>query len=147
MADWKGIGKVGGVKVVEKGLADHEAFVADGGSNIFALDLRVGKAIYGYKGIAGAVNSIAPAQNHLASTSLDQATRIHSTFPPADLGARQEKRGEVLHKIHLNTIPTVVVWDQSSLPVVAPDIDGDDDVWESLHHVGDEGAMQQRLLL
>jgi ribosome biogenesis protein NSA1 len=69
IADWKGIGKVGGVKVVEKGLADQyaqtraasmrailiasssEAFVADGGSNIFALDLRVGKVIYRYKGL------------------------------------------------------------------------------------------------
>ena len=93
-----------------------------------------------FLGIAGAVNSIAPAQDYLASTSLDRATRIHSTFPPAEPGERQEKRGEVLHKIYLNAIPTVVLWDQSSLPTLIPDVDGDDDLWESLQHVGDESA-------
>ena len=90
-------------------------------------------------GISGAVNSIAPARNFMASTSLDRAVRIHSTYPPADGGARQEKRGEVLQKVLMNSIPTVLLWDQNSPPNSQPDGD-EDDVWESLQHVDDEGA-------
>lgn len=68
VSNWKGVGKTGGVKAIEKGLADQyaivgrcvhmlttdlsEAFVSDHGSNLFALDLRNGRVIYSYKGQA-----------------------------------------------------------------------------------------------
>lgn len=70
VADWKGIGKIGGVKKVEKGFAEQwvfpnishwaqiliyyaifsEVFVSDKGCNLFALDLRNGAILCGYKG-------------------------------------------------------------------------------------------------
>ena len=90
-------------------------------------------------GISGAVNSIAPARDFMASTSLDRAVRIHSTYPPSDCGTRQEKRGEVLQKVFMNSIPTVMLWDQDSPLNSLPDGD-EDDVWESLQHVDDEGT-------
>ena len=70
VANWEGIGKIGGVKTVEKGFAEQcvvcpaiwrfdysdidapssEAFVSDKGCNLFALDLRNGSISCGYKG-------------------------------------------------------------------------------------------------
>ncbi|KAH0830526.1 hypothetical protein J3R83DRAFT_1978 [Lanmaoa asiatica] len=141
VSDFKGVGKVGGVKSVEKGLSEHEVFVSDQGTNLFALDLRTGGVAYGYKGISGAVNSLAVAPSFLASVSLDRFTRIHSTFPPAaDIRKQQEEKGTVLDKVYMTTIPTVVVWDQSAAGnthTTAEDDEGD--IWEQMKHVGDSG--------
>ena len=70
VTNWTGIGKVGGIGVVEKGHTEKsvelscsafiicgsslysELFVADKGCNLFSLDLRNGKVCYGYKGMS-----------------------------------------------------------------------------------------------
>ncbi|KAF8845012.1 hypothetical protein BDN67DRAFT_942618 [Paxillus ammoniavirescens] len=137
--DFKGIAKVGGVKSVVEGFLEHEVFLSDQGTNLFALDLRNGGIIYGYKGtwISGAVSSAAAAPSFLASVSLDRYTRIHSTFPPpAEVGKQQEEKGTVLHKVYMTTAPTVVIWDQSNVKGSSETDEEDGDVWEKMKHVG-----------
>ncbi|CAL1704873.1 unnamed protein product [Somion occarium] len=112
VANWKGIAKVGGIGVVEKGLTENEVFVADHGCNLFALDLRNGQVAYGYKGLAGAITSVGPSPMFLASVSQDRFLRLHSTFPPPnEVGKQQEQKGEVLDKIYMKVVPTAVIVD------------------------------------
>jgi len=155
VADWKGVGKIGGVSAVEKGLEEHEVFVADHGCNLFALDLRNGRVIYGYKGLSGAVTSIAPSPSLLASTSQDRFLRLHSTFPPPEVaGQQQEQKGEVLDKLFTKTIPTVVVWDRDVDTKSNEgtqggnddddDEDGGDEVWDAMEEAEDEGESRRR---
>ncbi|KAG9318437.1 hypothetical protein JVU11DRAFT_528 [Chiua virens] len=139
VSDLKGVGKVGGVKSLEKGLSEHEVFVSDQGTNLFAIDVRAGKVVYGYKGISGAVNSLAIAPSLLASVSLDRFTRIHSTFPPAAEGKQQEDRGTVLEKIYMTTVPTVVIWGQGAVDNSRTIADQDEgDIWEKMKQVGEK---------
>ncbi|KAF8077995.1 hypothetical protein FPV67DRAFT_1402757 [Lyophyllum atratum] len=131
VSDWK-VGKVGGIKAVEMGMSEHELFVSDHGYNFFALDLRNGKVAYGYKGLSGTVTSVAPSPSILASTALDRYVRIHSTFPPpGQVGQQQEQKGEVLDKVYMKSIPTVIVWNHAVkvTPIAAPE---DEDVWENM---------------
>lgn len=112
-----------------------EVFVADQTSNLFSIDMRNGRVIYGYKGnpfsllsyfilsgcigrlflmqgIAGAITSMAPSPAGLISTSLDRYARVHSTYPPPpEAGQPQDEKGVVLEKLYMKTIPTCVVWD------------------------------------
>jgi len=144
------VGKIGGLKVVEKGLAEHETFVSDQGGNLFSLDLRTGGIVYGYKGLAGAVTSIAPSPSLLASAALDRFSRIHSTFaPPSEARQQQEKKGEILDKIFMKSTPTVVIWDQDITTRVSDVIDAEDDIWNNMAHVGGDsdeelGGRQKR---
>ncbi|RDB21318.1 WD repeat-containing protein 74 [Hypsizygus marmoreus] len=139
VANWK-IGKVGGIKTVEKGMSEHELFVSDHGYNLFAVDLRNGSIIYGYKGLSGAVSSIAPSPSVLGSASLDRFARIHSTFPPPlQAGHRQERKGEVLEKVFLKSTPTVIVWDQVVTPTTGPMAAAEeDDIWETMENIEDD---------
>jgi len=87
---------------------------------------------YGYKGLSGAVTSIAPSPSIIASTALDRYVRIHSTFPPPQqLGQQQEGKGEVLERAFMKSTPTVIIWDQAmkQTPVAVLE---DDDVWETM---------------
>lgn len=69
VSNWAGIGKVGGVKAIAKGLSEQfvsltitrqcffsslysELFVSDSGSNLSSIDLRTGGILYSYKGIS-----------------------------------------------------------------------------------------------
>ncbi|TFY63991.1 hypothetical protein EVJ58_g2931 [Rhodofomes roseus] len=143
-----------------------EVFVSDNGSNLFALDLRNGRVIYGYKstvlltthppqstytllstGIAGAVSSVAHSPSVLASVAQDRFLRLHSTFPPPkEPGQQQEHKGEVLDKLYMKAVPTVVVWDQSAdasqavqgAEEAGEEADDDDDVWDAMEDVEDE---------
>ncbi|KAK2466959.1 hypothetical protein APHAL10511_001217 [Amanita phalloides] len=142
VAEFKAIGRVGGVKAIEKGANENEVFLSDNGSNLFSIDLRNGKIAYGYKGLSGSVNSIATAPKMLATTALDRFARIHSVFPlPKQVGQQQDQRGQILEKVFTKSIPTSVVWD-GHLPAMLPlpnDEDGDDDdIWENMQHVDDE---------
>ncbi|KAI0361982.1 hypothetical protein OH77DRAFT_1515308 [Trametes cingulata] len=136
VADWKGVGKTGGISTVEKGFHEHELFVADHGCTLAALDLRNGRTIYSYKGLAGAVSSIAPAHSFLASAAQDRFVRLHSTFgPPAEAGQQQEHKGEVLDKLYMKVIPTVIVWDgktEGSSAEADDGAEGEDDVWDAM---------------
>ncbi|KZT26250.1 hypothetical protein NEOLEDRAFT_1132280 [Neolentinus lepideus HHB14362 ss-1] len=144
VSNWKGVSKVGGVKLVEKGYHDNEVFVADQGCNLFAVDMRNGRVLYGYKGMSGAVSSVASAPSLLGSVSLDRFFRLHTTKPPPeDAKQRQEEKGEVVDKVYMRSIPTVVVWDvdvpdtdKQKMPVeddLGEEYDGDaDDVWDHM---------------
>jgi ribosome biogenesis protein NSA1 len=141
---FKGIGKVGGVKTIEKGPSEHEAFISDYGSNMYAIDLRNGSISYGYKGLSGTAISLASSPTHLASASIDRYIRIHSVVPlPDNVGQHLDKKGTVLERVFMTTIPTVVVWDQKqdTAPVDEDDQEGDD-VWEGMKNAveGDEKA-------
>ncbi|TCD64435.1 hypothetical protein EIP91_004080 [Steccherinum ochraceum] len=153
VSNWKGIGKTGGIGVVEVGLHEHEVFVSDRGCNLFALDLRNGKISYGYKGLAGAVTSIASSGPYLASGSQDRFLRLHSTFaPPTVEGQHQEHKGDVLDKLYIKVIPTCIVNDPTytaSDDVVKDGEDAeeeekdDDAVWEGMEEAdsdAEEGA-------
>lgn len=131
--------------------------MSDHGCNLFSLDLRNGRIVYGYKGgrispkssyklskafstiqgLSGAVTSMAPSPTLLGSTALDRFCRIHSTFPSSPLGGQQQAKGEVLDKVFVKSIPTVIVWDQNvTVQSIDEDID-EDNVWDELEDVGD----------
>ncbi|KAI6028356.1 hypothetical protein F5J12DRAFT_715033 [Pisolithus orientalis] len=134
VSDFKSVGKIGGVRAIEKGLSEHEAFVSDQGSSLFALDLRSGGILYSYKGISGAVTSVSPSPLFLASVALDRYTRIHSTsLVPTKAGNGADKRGTTLEKVYMTTVPTVVVWDQQEEMDV--DQEEDENIWETMKHV------------
>ncbi|KAG2364499.1 hypothetical protein BDR07DRAFT_1482443 [Suillus spraguei] len=144
VAVFKGIGKVGGVKTVEKGSSEHETFISDYGSNVYAVDLRSGSILYGYKGLSGTAISLAASATHLASASIDRYMRIHSIVQfPDKVGQHLDKKGTVLERVFMTTIPTVVVWDQEqdTLPVNEDEQEGED-VWKSMKNAieGDEKA-------
>ncbi|KAI0831196.1 hypothetical protein BC628DRAFT_1500109 [Trametes gibbosa] len=137
VADWKGIGKSGGVNTVEKSLNEHEVFVADRGCALAALDLRNGRTIYSYKGLAGAASSLASARSFMASAAQDRFVRLHSTFgPPSEAGQQQEHKGDVLDKHYMKVTPTVIVWDGKTdiLDVVAVEdgAEDEDHVWDAM---------------
>jgi ribosome biogenesis protein NSA1 len=117
-------------------LLSSEVFVSDQTSNLFAIDTRNGRVIYGYKGnyhtlfsnrtcffggvalksvlqgLAGSITSMAPSPAQLVSTALDRYARVHSTFPPPpEAGQPQDDSGAVLEKVYMKSIPTCVVWD------------------------------------
>ncbi|KAI0064617.1 hypothetical protein BV25DRAFT_1781958, partial [Artomyces pyxidatus] len=147
VANWavKETAKIGGIRAVENGFHDHEIFVADNGSNLFALDTRTGRVVYGYKGLAGAVTSIAPSPSVMVSTSLDRYIRVHSAFPPVEPGQQQDHKGEVREKVYVKSVPTAVVWDQvldaEDLRPRADNDDGsedDDEVWEGMEEAEDD---------
>ena len=116
-------------------LLSSEVFVSDQTSNLFAIDTRNGRVVYGYKGnshtlfspikhvlgvalksvlqgFAGSITSMAPSPARLVSTALDRYARVHSTFPPPpEAGQPQGDKGAVLEKVYMKSIPTCVVWD------------------------------------
>jgi len=112
VAEWKQIVPNSGIGGIEKGFHEHEVFVSDQTTNLFAVDMRKGRVIYGYKGLAGAVTSMAPSPAGLISTSLDRYARVHSTYsPPSEAGQPQDEKGTILEKVYMKSIPTCVVWD------------------------------------
>ncbi|KAI0797681.1 hypothetical protein C8Q75DRAFT_801608 [Abortiporus biennis] len=141
VANWKGIGKTGGIQVIEKGISEHEAYVADGGCSLYALDLRNGKISYGYKGLSGSITTLAVSPNMLASGCQDRYVRLHSTFPPpSQVGQQQEKKGDVLDKTYAKVVPTAIVCDISAdTSLAAPQNEGEvendedeDKLWEEM---------------
>ncbi|KAF8797980.1 hypothetical protein BYT27DRAFT_7178293 [Phlegmacium glaucopus] len=140
VSNWKGVGKVGGVRLVEKGFSENELFVSDNGSNLFSIDLRTGGILYSYKGMSGAVTSISPSSTiHMVSTSLDRYFRIHTVVPPpSQSGSHLERRGGILEKTYLTCVPTTVVWDQqtTSKTTMNDNTTYDDDLWDKMEHVG-----------
>ncbi|KAL0946956.1 hypothetical protein HGRIS_013112 [Hohenbuehelia grisea] len=135
--DWKVCQNGGGIKTIQKGFSEHEVFVSDTESRLMSVDLRNGRTNYGYKGIAGAVNSVAVSPSILCSTALDRIARIHSTFPPpTEAGQQQEQKGAVLEKVFTKALPTVVLWDQDAT-VSASEEPQEDDVWENMERADD----------
>lgn len=97
-------------------------------------------------GLAGVVTSLAPSPNILVSAALDRYLRVHSIYPLADPGKQQDNKGDIVQKVYVKSIPTVVVWDQDSTSEnPSPENEdeaskSDDDVWEGLQNVDDDDA-------
>ncbi|KAF8268881.1 hypothetical protein EI94DRAFT_1771451 [Lactarius quietus] len=154
VAEWKQIAKGNGIGAVANGYNEHEVFVSDQTSSLFAVDARNGRVIYGYKGLAGAVTSMAPSPTGLVSTALDRYARVHSTYsPPAEAGQPQDNKGAVLEKVYLKSIPTCVIWDEvagedadqgDGMQQDGAEVDGDgsdaEDVWEGMQVAEDSGG-------
>ncbi|KAF9500916.1 WD40 repeat-like protein [Pleurotus eryngii] len=142
LSNWKIFKDGSGVKTIEAGPSNHQIFVSDSQSRLFAVDIRNGSVSYGYKGIAGAVSSVAPSQSLMASASLDRYVRIHSIFaPPLQAGKAQDEKGDVLEKLFVTSIPTAIVCDEEAmLPADAEHQDedeDDDDIWQNMEGVDD----------
>ena len=91
-------------------------------------------------GMSGAVTSISPSSTtHMVSTSLDRYFRIHTVVPPpSQPGSNLERRGGIIEKTYLTSVPTVVVWDQQKANKTSmnDNTSEDDDVWDRMEHVG-----------
>ncbi|KLO07968.1 hypothetical protein SCHPADRAFT_880969 [Schizopora paradoxa] len=146
VANWAGIGKVGGVNNVKAGLREHELYVSDNGSNLSAVDLRNGRVVYSYKQIQGTISDIVVTSSFLASTSQDRFFRLHSTVPPSETAGRnQDARGKVLSSLYMKSIPTAVALDPLDNTGEATDaspvrVSGefDEDPWEGMQDLSDD---------
>ncbi|KAH6918631.1 WD40-repeat-containing domain protein [Coprinopsis sp. MPI-PUGE-AT-0042] len=148
VAEWKSVGK-DGVRSLVVGQNPHELFVGDNKNNLYSLDLRNGRTLYGYHGISGSVNCMASSAQALVSGSLDQYVRIHTmTPPPTNPKDRIESRGTIVDKHFLQCTPTCIAWDGQApaqidaeddhLQDADSDDDGDDqDIWGTLETAND----------
>jgi len=111
--------------------------LSDQASNLFALDLRAGRVLYGYQGISGTITSLACAPRHVGSTSLDRFFRLHGT---ASGVSASDRKGQTLEKVYTKSTPTVVVWDPShedGRSCLLEDDEGEGDrVWEDMENAG-----------
>ncbi|KAF9264728.1 hypothetical protein L218DRAFT_925228 [Marasmius fiardii PR-910] len=165
VADWnfkdKGATPGAGIRLVHASpQCENQAFIADTSSNLLSIDLRTGGVVYGYKGIAGSVTSLTFAGGGImASTSQDRYIRLHTTpLPPSEPRGQQPERGQIIDKVYMKSVPTVVVWDPSSVNAAKDvekeseggedeDVEGDDDpedLWEGMEEIGDEQGESKR---
>ncbi|KAJ2394577.1 Ribosome biogenesis protein nsa1 (NOP7-associated protein 1), partial [Coemansia sp. RSA 2559] len=110
-------------------LASHvkpELFFADNMGNLQQLDLRMGKVVGGYKGIAGAVRDIALSEDGamVAEAGLDRFVRVYETD-----GMRR-----LLHRAYVKQRVTHVLWDwsvkdRSHGEIEQEEVDG---IWDSM---------------
>ncbi|EAU88584.2 hypothetical protein CC1G_04290 [Coprinopsis cinerea okayama7 len=148
VAEWKSIGKSGGIRTLASGVNENELFVSDNGTNLYSVDLRTGKILYGYHGIAASVSCISTSSGPLLSGALDQYVRVHSvTPPPKDVKQRLDNRGITLERHFFQSTPTVITWDKrpwsstsSGVEQVEEedDDDPDHDIWDDLETAQDE---------
>jgi ribosome biogenesis protein NSA1 len=74
----------------------------------------------------------------MVSTSLDRYFRVHTVVPPpSQSGSNLERRGEIVGKTYLTSVPTVIVWDQleESERIIDDDTSEHDDLWDQMEHV------------
>ena len=74
----------------------------------------------------------------MVSTSLDRYFRVHTVVPPpSQPGSNLERRGGIIEKKYLTTVPTVVVWDQQKTNKTSVDDSTleDNDLWDRMEHV------------
>ncbi|KAJ1788775.1 Ribosome biogenesis protein nsa1 (NOP7-associated protein 1) [Coemansia sp. RSA 2399] len=110
-------------------LASHmkpELFFADNMGNFQQLDLRMGKVVGGYKGIAGAVRSMALSEDGtmVAEAGLDRFVRVYETD-----GMRR-----LLHRAYVKQRVTHVLWDWSVKDRSYGEIEQDevDEIWDNM---------------
>ena len=92
-----------------------------------------------YVGLSGTASSLAVSPTHLASASIDRYVRIHSVVPlPEKVGQNLDKKGTVLERVFVTTIPTVAIWDQEQdvIPVNDDEQEGEE-IWEGMRSVGE----------
>jgi ribosome biogenesis protein NSA1 len=67
---------------------------------------------------------------------MDRYIRIHSVVQlPDKVGQHLDKKGTVLERVFMTTIPTVVVWDQEQDTVPVNEEDQEEDVWKGMKNV------------
>ena len=90
-------------------------------------------------GISGAVTSISSSSTtQIVSTSLDRYFRIHTVVPPPSRpGSNLERKGGIIEKTYLTSVPTVIVWDQlkASKTTIDDNTSEHDDLWDQIEHV------------
>ncbi|KAJ2554102.1 Ribosome biogenesis protein nsa1 (NOP7-associated protein 1) [Coemansia sp. RSA 1933] len=106
--------------------AKPELFFADNMGNLQQLDLRTGKVVGGYKGIAGAVRSIALSEDGtmVGEAGLDRFVRVYETD-----GMRR-----LLHRAYVKQRVTHVLWDWSIKDLTHDEIEQQevDDIWDNM---------------
>ncbi|KZV91057.1 WD40 repeat-like protein [Exidia glandulosa HHB12029] len=147
VANWTEVVKKGGISRMERGVSEHDVFLADERGQLFALDLRNGKQLYSYKGIGGTVNSMTlSGSNHILSSSMDRYVRLHTTFPaPSTAGKNMDGRGEIVAKLYTQDVVTAV----ASTPIAVPqtslgDEEDGEDIWDQMQSVDDDEEDQTR---
>jgi ribosome biogenesis protein NSA1 len=74
----------------------------------------------------------------MVSTSLDRYFRIHTVVPPPSRpGSNLERKGEIIEKTYLTSVPTVTVWGpvETSKTTIDDNIPEHDDLWDQMEHV------------
>ncbi|KAG9019563.1 hypothetical protein FRB90_000471 [Tulasnella sp. 427] len=111
--NWEKVCPNSSVKDIQCGRLEHQIFVSDSQSRVYAIDPRNGKTAYRYPSAKGAVISLAPApHDFLLSVSLDHFIRLYTTPPPpAKANQNQPEKGKLVHEEYLQGTPSIVVWD------------------------------------
>ncbi|KAI7824509.1 WD40-repeat-containing domain protein [Kickxella alabastrina] len=116
-------------------LASHlrpELFFADNMGNMQQLDLRTGKVIGGYKGIAGAVCDMALSEDgrKVAEVGLDRFLRVYETD-----GMRLLR-----HRAYIKQRVSQVVWDWDEKDLNQREIDQieAEHIWQTMDTLGEE---------
>ncbi|KAJ2488535.1 Ribosome biogenesis protein nsa1 (NOP7-associated protein 1) [Coemansia sp. RSA 2050] len=106
--------------------AKPELFFADNEGNLQQMDLRTGRIIGGYKGIAGAVKAIALSEDgtKVAAAGLDRFLRVY------EAGGMHR----MLHRAYIKQRVSQVVWDWGHRDVNQEEVDQReaDSIWESM---------------
>ncbi|TIB83185.1 hypothetical protein E3Q06_03016 [Wallemia mellicola] len=106
--------KSSSVRYLRRGEHEYNVFVSDNNSNLFNVDIRNLKLINGYKGIGGAINTIAPTPYKEISLSgaMDKYLRLHTSIvPPEILGKNPTTKANIFSKVFVKSTPTVLEWD------------------------------------
>ncbi|KAJ2823986.1 Ribosome biogenesis protein nsa1 (NOP7-associated protein 1) [Coemansia furcata] len=106
--------------------AKQELFFSDNEGNLQKMDLRTGRIIGGYKGIAGAVKAIALSEDgsKVAAAGLDRFLRVYEA----------DGMHRMLHRAYIKQRVSQVVWDWEHRDVDQEEIDqrDADSIWESM---------------
>lgn len=148
VSTWQDARMSGGVSVVERGIREHELYVADCATQLWAIDMRKAKEpLYSYKGISGKITSITACQSggYIAAGSLDRYFRLLSSAPANQTSEKGDLmgHGDVVGKLYITAPPTAI------LPLSGPDVEiakekhhedsqMDEDAWEELQQVSSE---------
>ncbi|PVG02810.1 hypothetical protein CPB86DRAFT_811387 [Serendipita vermifera] len=145
VSSWSNKRMSGGISIVEKGLREHELFIADCETKLWVIDLRKSKeALYAYKGLSGKATAISASHStgFAAAGSLDQYFRLLSSPSPGqDISSNS---GQVVGKLYITVAPSAIVplatnEATSGIDETERNEEGDSDrEWEGLQQVSDE---------
>ncbi|KAG8786819.1 hypothetical protein FRC15_010638 [Serendipita sp. 397] len=147
---WQDSRMSGGVALVEKGIRDHELYIADSSTNFWAIDLRASKEpLYSMKGLSGKVTSIcaSPSTGYVGVGALDRYFRLLDS--PVSVDSSQsdnlQGHGSVVGKLYVTASPTAIIPlvedAESKACTVLDDVvakDGEEDDWNNLQEVSSD---------
>ncbi|KAJ2001750.1 Ribosome biogenesis protein nsa1 (NOP7-associated protein 1), partial [Coemansia thaxteri] len=116
-----------------------ELYFADNVGNLQQLDLRTGKTIGGFKGIAGAVKAIALSEDgtKVAAAGLDRFLRVYEAT-----GMRRP-----LHRAYIKQRVTQIIWDWDSKDINQEEEEQKeaDIIWENMAKLDDLDSLKKKL--